>query len=205
MSYKLVVEILKKPDLKKNIIYLFTIIILQTACKKEIKICDSTTELTDTKNTVDPSSIGSKLLMDSLAAHPELQVYQTHSDQYGWVAKCNIFYKGLKFFQNTFYYHGKNNTIVSYDTLDFSKVNFSLIPSLNFGDAIHIAKQEMNFDKTCTSYRLGFYASTKNMGNTMKLQTYKLAWKIQGDNGYPYVYVDANTGQVYEKFDGKVQ
>ncbi len=191
--------------MKKNIIYILTIVILQAACKKEAKICGSTTELTDTKNTVDPGAIGSKLLMDSLATHPELQVYQTHSDQYGWVAKCNIFYKGLKFFQNVFYYHGTGNTIVSYDTLDFSKVNFSLVPTLKFEDAVYIAKQEMNFSKTCISYRLGFYASTKNIGNTMKRQTYKLVWKIQGNNGYPYVYVDANTGQVLEKFDGLVQ
>jgi len=188
--------------MKKNILFLLIIVILQASCKKDIKICASSTELTDTKNIVDPSSIGSQLLMDSLAAHTELQVYQTHNDQYGWVAKCNIFYKGLKFFQNTFYYHGNINTIVSYDTLDFSMINFALVPLLKFDAAIHIARQEMNFEKTCISYRLGIYASIKNIGNTMKSQNYKLVWKIQGDSGYPYVYVDANTGQVYEKFDG---
>jgi hypothetical protein len=58
----------------------------------------------------------------------------------------------------------------------------------------------MNYDNTCISYRLGIYDINTLTEN--KTKNYKLTWEVQGDNGYPYVVLDADSGQVYFKDDG---
>jgi len=178
------------------------LLLFWTSCKKDLKVCDTITELSDRKNLVDPNSLGSQALIDTLSKHPEVQVYDIISSQYGWTVKCNVFYKDIKVFSSQYFLHKNNysNSIICYDTLNFNSINFSLIPSITKDKAIKISKQKLNFNKTCISYRLGIY--DLNARKTKSSKNYKLTWKVQGENGYPYVVIDANSGQVITQDDG---
>ena len=65
---------------------------------------------------------------------------------------------------------------------------------------ITTAIQAVDYSKTCVSYRLGIY--DLNSGSSFQPKNYKIVWKIQGESGYPYVILDANTSQVYLMDDG---
>ena len=75
-----------------------------------------------------------------------------------------------------------------------------MIPTISYGSAITTAIQVVDYSKTCVSYRLGIY--DLNSGTSFQPKNYKLVWKIQGESGYPYVILDANTSQVYLMDDG---
>lgn len=79
-------------------------------------------------------------------------------------------------------------------------LSFSLSPLIQSDSAISLAKQTMKYDNTCISYRLGIYGLNAAIGYSTP--DYKLVWKIQGDNGFPFVVLDATNGQVYSKDDG---
>src|ERR1035437_10122009 len=109
-------------------------------CSKDAKICDNYTELIDRNNLVDPNSLGSQALLDTLTKHPELQVYQINNDQYSWTVKCNVFYKDIKVFGCQYYLHKNNisDTIFTLDTLNFNSISFSFTPNIKYSDAISI-------------------------------------------------------------------
>ena len=189
-------------------IFIFLFIIGLFSCKKDPKICDSYTELTDKNNLIDISPLNNvHQFLDTLKKYPNLQVYRVEADQYGYGMFCHCFYKGLKDF--SYDYTLFKNVIGFYtpDTLSYSlgaiydSINFSLTPSIDYKTAIGIAKKNMQFKNTCISYRLGIY--NLNAGQSfVYTKNYKLVWWVQGESGYPYVYLDANTGQVYGSFDG---
>jgi hypothetical protein len=79
-------------------------------------------------------------------------------------------------------------------------VDFTLTPTLTSSNAIDIAKQNLDYSKSCISYRLGIF--DLNSGKGIETKNYKLVWKVQGRNEVPYVILDANSGQVYRSHDG---
>ncbi len=185
----------------KNIILILTIVVLQLSCKKDAKICTTYTELSDRSHLVDPITLGDSALIDTLNNRPELQVYKITSDQYGWVVRCNVFYKTLKVFTSQVNFNRRNGgSIVSLNYLDFGSINFNLTPTISYESAITTSIHAIDFSKTCISYRLGIY--DLNSGSSFQPKNYKLVWKIQGESGYPYVILDANTLEVYLKDDG---
>jgi len=196
----MLVAIFKTTGVKKTII-LLAIVILQNACKKDVKICNSYTQLTDTKNLVDLAPINNiPEFLDTLHKYPNLQVAKINVDQYSTVMFCNVFYKGLKVFTDGYTLIKDRYGITTYDTI-VDTINVSLTPTIDFKAAISIARKNMNYDKTCISYRLGLYNLDAGQ-SFVYTKNYKLVWLVQGENGYPYVYLDANNGNVYSKFDG---
>lgn len=196
--------------MKFSFLSITSAVLLFISCSKDkiithVRDCETYTELTDRSNLADPASLGSQKLMDYLAAHPELQVYQTHSENIGWVAKCNVFYGDLKVFSDQLLincYKGSDSLVV-YDTLDYSNIHLSLSPQKTYTEAIQKAREVVDFRGQCLSWRLGLYdinALTSNMS-----KEYKLVWKVQTtDNGAAWAIIDANTLEVYYKTDGIV-
>ncbi|MBI4944873.1 MAG: hypothetical protein HY840_00570 [Bacteroidetes bacterium] len=175
-----------------------------TTCSKDV--CDNYTELTDHNHLVDLSPLnGAHELLDTLTKYPQLQVYRVLNNQYCYGMQCNVFYKGFKVFTDYYalYKSKSDNNIYTADPAIVDTINISLTASIQFDKAISIARQNMNYSNTCISYRLGIY--NLNAGTSNQTKNYKLIWKIQGENGYPVVDLDANSGQVYYAFDGKEQ
>ena len=77
-------------------------------------------------------------------------------------------------------------------------VEISLIPSIEFDQAIIIAKQRMDFSNSCITYRLGIFDINYD-GDTKDL---KLSWKVSTDIGLPHIIMDANSGKIYYQDDG---
>ncbi len=185
-----------------------SILLILFSCKKDAKICDSYTELIETNHLVDISPINeAPELIDTLNKYPQLQVYKVINDQYITGMHCRVFYKGLIVFTD-YYTLFKNKTtwdIYSGDSTIVDSINLYLSPDKTYIEAIDIARKVENFDKGCISYRLGIYDINRNSSNQQK--SYKLVWKIEGsDSGarFPYVYLDATTGHVYDHFDGVI-
>jgi hypothetical protein len=188
--------------MKKLICILLAVLFLQSACKKDVAACTDYTQLTDRANHADPKQTNSQALLDTLAKHPEYQVMMVDVEKYGWVVNGNVFYNGLLIFTTGFMFHGDaNNNITVLDTLKLGTFNFSLTPTLTYLDAIKLARAQEDFSRTCISYRLGIYNINASQPHPQTINN-KLVWLVQGNNGTPYVYLDANTGQVYSKFDG---
>ena len=176
--------------------------LLTASCKKDKIICTKYTELTDRNHLVDISALsGAPELLDTLAKYPQLQVFRIINDQYTIGMHCNVFYSGVKSFTDDYRLFKSRNdkSIAGWDTIPVN-LTLSLTPSIQFEQAISIAKQKLNYDNTCISYRLGIYDT--NSGVSYQPKNYTLTWKIQGDNEYPYVILDANSGQVYIADDG---
>ncbi len=187
----------------KKIIF-FTLIgfFLIAGCKKDHTICDTFTELTDHNHLIDISALSAAPeLLDTLAKYPGLQVYKIINDQYTIGMHCNVFYQGIKIFTDNYsLYKRKNgNSIEGWDTIPMN-INISFTPLIKIEQAIDIARRTLDYGSTCISYRLGI--SDLNAGTSFQPKNYKLMWRIQGENGLPWVELDANSGQVYRKDDG---
>jgi Zn-dependent metalloprotease len=191
----------------KILVVLSVLILTINSCKKsrDIKICTTYTELVDQNHLVDISLLsGAPELLDTLNKY-HLQVYKIINDQYIYGMHCNVFYKGLKVFTDQYllFKRKSDNTIYTNNSHIVDSINIVLTPTISFDKAIHNARQHMNFDNTCISYRLGLYDLNSVSSNLFK--NYKLIWKVEGENGYPYVMLDANSGEIYSAFDGKTQ
>jgi len=190
--------------MKKTISISLIGLFLIAGCEKDLSLCGSYIELTDHNHLVEISPLkGVPEFLDTLEKYPQLQVYEVIADQYVYGMRCNVFYKGIKVFSDNYQiYKSRRDNSFSGDSAIVDTMDISLVPSIQFDKAISIAKQDMNFDNTCISYRLGIY--DLNAGTSNKAKNYKLIWKIQGNRGigYPYVLLDANSGQVYRKDDG---
>jgi hypothetical protein len=132
-------------------------------------------------------------------------VYRVIDNQYVIGVQCNVFYKGLKVFsdQYSLYKSKSDSSIYSLRSFILDTIDFELTPTVKYADAIKIANQQMDFSNTCISYRLGIF--DLNSGKGIEKKEYRLVWKIQGINGYPYVLLDANSSLVYRANDGRVQ
>ena len=179
---------------------ILTISLFMTTCKKQNEGCNNITELKDKNHLVDPSSLNSQALNDTLTKYPELQIYKIKTYPDHWTVFCNVFYENLIVFTSGYVLSYYNNTITSYDTLCHLSIPISLTPTIDYFTAIKIAKQKMDYSNTCIAYRLGIY--DLNAYNENYQKSYKLVWKINGDNGYPWVILDATNGQIYRSDDG---
>jgi hypothetical protein len=176
-------------------------------CNKEDK-CDSYTELTDRNHLVDLSPLnGAPELLDTLTKYTQLQVYKvfnlpdTNGTTYGM--HCHVFYKGLKVFSDNYQlWKSRWDNSISGDSTIIDTINISLTPTIQFEKAISIARQKMDFDNTCISYRLGITDINASISYSPKL--YKLVWRINGSKGneYPWAIIDANSGQIYSYDSG---
>lgn len=195
--------IVSKVNQMKKIVFLFITSAFLSGCKKDVKVkCNTHTELTGYEHLVDISGLkNNPEIYDTLTKY-QLQVRKVVNDNYLFGFKSYVFYKGLMVFNQDYYlYKNKadnNFTIIGKPAPD--AINFSLSPTLSSKEAIDIAEKNMDFDKTCISYRLGIYNLNGGISNAMP--NHKLVWKIQGDNGWPFVMLDAHTGYIYSKDDG---
>lgn len=186
----------------KCTVYLFMSLLFLAACKKDAIICKTYTELTSHDNLVDISALkNSPEIYDTLVKY-QLQVTEIVNDNFLFGFKSRVFYKDLMVFnENYFLYKNQSGAgVFSIGRPTIDSINFSLTPTLSFKAAIGIAVKNMDFSKTCISYRLGILNINAGISNAPK--NYKLVWKIEGDSGWPLVMLDANTGQVYRKDDG---
>lgn len=179
-----------------------TLLLTFTSCKKDTEQCESVTELTNQNHLVDLTLINQvNELNDTLTKYPQLQVSRVINDPYLIGMHCNVFYKGLIVFtdQYSLFKSKSTNEIFSLKDYIVDTVDFTLTPTLDKENAITIAKQTVNFNNSCTSYRLGIY--DLNASISLANKNYKLVWKVQGDNG-AYVVIDAQNGEIYASFDG---
>jgi hypothetical protein len=196
---------MKKVRLVSRITTLFFVSILVISCTKDKVTCNNDTELKDQNHLVDIQSLNQvPEIIDTLTKYPQLQVYRIINDQYVTGIHCNVFYKGLKVFsdQYSLFKSKSNNSVFTLDNFIIDTVDFALTPTLTHTTAINIAKQNIDFSRTCISYRLGIFDINSGLGTETK--DYKLVWKIQGEHGSPYVVLDANNGLVYREHDGIV-
>ena len=186
----------------KTKIIVIAIILMQVSCKRDAKVCEKYSELTDRNHVVDPNLIGDQALIDTLSKRPELQLYKIESSQNIKTIKCNVFYRDLKVFSTQYYLHkySNNPNIYSLNFFDFSSINFSLNPTISHDVAITIAQKNMDYSATCISYRLGIFDINARLSNLSV--NYKLVWQIEGEHGYPIVTINANDGTVYRKVSG---
>lgn len=108
---------MKTPTLKPKIFTLLSSLLVLTACKKDEIICNSYTELTDKNHLVDITPLNqASAFNDSLTKYPQLRVYKVINDQYTLGMHCNVFFKGLKVFINSFdlYLRKSTNKFIPY-------------------------------------------------------------------------------------------
>ncbi len=183
-------------------IFTLSILCFLLSCKKDVKVCNNYTELLDHDNLVDITILKSTTeIYDTLVKY-KLQVREIVNDNILIGFKSNLIYKDLLVFNEDYYLYknksSNNLVVIGQPTID--SIKFSLRPILAFKEAIYIAEKNISFSNTCISYRLGIL--NVNAGVLNSQINHKLVWKIQGENGWPYVILDANTGQVYLKDDG---
>lgn len=194
---------MKTERLISRIIAMFFVSIVVLSCKKDKVTCQNNSELTDQNHLVDIQLLNqASEFNDTLIKYSQLQVYRIIDDQYLIGMHCNVFYKGLKVFSDQYsLFKGKtNNSLFTLEDFIIDTVDFTLTPTLTYSNAIDIAKQNLDYSKSCISYRLGIFDLNSSKG--MVTKDYKLVWKVQGENEAPYVILDANSGQVYRSHDG---
>jgi hypothetical protein len=189
--------------MKPSIILIYLILFVIGACRKDSIVCGEYTDITKEKPTIDTAPLNQvKAFSDTLKKYPQLVPYRVINDNYMVGMHCEVYFNGLLVLNDHYslFYGKSDKSIFTLDRYILDTLDFSLTPALNFEDAISIAKQNMNYVHTCIAYRL----CIKNIsdGSNNKPKNYKLVWLVQGLWGYPYVILDANNGQVYNKFDG---
>ncbi|MFN4082108.1 MAG: PepSY domain-containing protein [Bacteroidia bacterium] len=187
-----------------NKILLFTALIYTVAmgnysCKTDPIVCDGYKEIKRSKtHLVDPKLLNeAPFLTDILEKNPQMQLSRVINDEFMIGMHCNQFYKNL-FIINGGYgaYVSKRDGFTHTENNIIKSVNISVEPKLNYNTAIDIAKQNMNFNESCICYELAIYSTGVD---------YKLVWLVKDlNNSYPYVIVDAHSGEVIEKNDGKI-
>jgi hypothetical protein len=190
----------------KNIFLLFILCLVIVSCKKDPEIiCNDFTELSGQHHLVDISSlINEQAFKDTLQKYPQLQVYQVINDEFMIGMHCNVFYKDIMVLSDNYFLGRgkKENLYFQFDKI-VNTINLNLQPGLTYIEAIKIARQSLQDPSmnSCLSYRLCIYDINCGVSNMPK--DYKLVWKIQAtDHHYPYVVLDANTGEVYTKDNG---
>jgi hypothetical protein len=184
-----------------SMFYLATLISV-LGCHTISKSSKHYTEIKDYKHLVDISELtNSPGFSDTLSKYPQLQVFKVINDEYTMGMHCHVFYKGYKiFFEDYRLFKRKvDNSMNGMDVVT-TEINVSTAPALGYKGAIDIAKKTLNFENACIGYRLGFYDI--NSGTSFQPKEFKLVWMIEGENGHPFVLLDANTGNVYMKDDG---
>ncbi len=106
---------------------------------------------------------------------------------------ANQFYKGISMLDETIsgYVYGGVTSIsgVIPDTIPVSP-----IPTIPINQAIKEARQVRQFNGNCMSFQLCFINMARFTHDTVV--DYRLTWKVQDKNGFPFVNIDAHTGKV---------
>ena len=175
---------------------------LLASCKKDTQLRETYRELNDTAHFVDLSLLKDvPQFLDTLKKYPQLQLAEVMEDEYQIGMYCNVFYKGLKIFDDHYdISKGKRDgSIFCIDTI-IDTLNIDLKPRLTYKQAINTAKNALEFSDNFLYYRLGIYVEGRNPLNN--LFQARLAWKVQKEGGMPFVIVDALNGSVITKDDG---
>lgn len=174
-----------------------------TACKKDLGACKEYKEAPGRQQLLDPAGIDFKPFRDTLEKYPQLQAVNYRNDAYSKNLSCNIYYKDLLIFSDTYslYQNTTNDTIRKFGTIPVSPPAVSLSPGISYKDAITNAKRYANFDHSCISYQLGLFNLNYGGNNT---PDYRLAWKIMG-SGTPEIWVisDAHNNQIFQVSNGR--
>lgn len=143
-------------------------------------------------------------LQDTLDKYDQLEVFRVIDDQYLIGIHCHIYYQGLQVFGHDYsLFQGKANDDVTIggDSTIVKTIPISLSPSISCQKAARIARKNMKFNKICLLKQLGIL--DLNSGKGMTATEYKLVWRVAVKRGEaPYVFLDANSGEIYRKFDG---
>lgn len=180
----------------KSLFLLLTTLFIYTSCKKDVSACKDYKEITGQAHLIDLNTIEAPEFLDTLTKNPQLQAYRFDKNSMTLAMNCHVFYKGLPLFSDYYYIlkGTSTNQITTQDTIFKGPLNISLEPGISYKEAIRYAKNIVNFDHTCISYRLGLY--NINYGNTLNAD-YKLVWKIEGEKGFPFVIMDASTKRTF--------
>lgn len=175
---------------------------LLASCKKDTQLRETYRELNDTAHLVNLSLLkNAPQFLDTLKKYPHLQLVEVMEDEYQIGMYCNVFYKGLKIFDDHYdiFKATRDGSIFCIDTI-IDSLNIDLKPRLTYKHAVNAAKNSLDFGDNFLFYRLGIYVEGRNPLNN--LFQARLAWKVQKEGGMPFVIVDAMDGSVITKDDG---
>lgn len=185
-------------------LFFFTTLFLMSACKKKTN-CGCQKAVSHPSNIANIDALeNAPKLQDTLNKYDQLEVFRVIDDQYLIGIHCHIYYQGLQVFGHDYsLFESKSDddvTIIG-DSMIVKTIPISLKPTISCQKAARIARENMKFNKMCLLKQLGIY--DLNAGKGMTTADYKLAWRVAVKRGEaPYVYIDANSGEVYSKFDG---
>lgn len=191
-----------RSQLKKSSMVVMLFLCLLASCKKDTQIRETYLELNDTAHLVNLSLLKDvPQFLDTLKKYPQLQLAEVMEDEYMTAMYCNVFYKGLKIFDEQYdmFKAKRNGGIFGIDTI-IDTLNIDLMPRLTYRQAVNTAKNALEFSDNFLYYRLGIYVEGRNPLNN--LFQARLAWKVQNEGGIPFVIVDALNGSVITKDDG---
>ena len=195
----------------RSLCFIAVMFVLITSCKKTPPPCTTITALEGHDHHLVDLSIlsGQPEFADLLAAHPELQAYRAFFEDSVYGMHCHVFYKDVIVFTSNYaLFKGirKDNPVVQASGEIPNDINISLSPSISPDSAIHIAKAEQNYTRTCINYQLGIYdMNAGSSSNTPLPKDYRLVWNITGNGDYPVVRLDAQDGKIYYSFDGLME
>lgn len=175
---------------------------LLASCRKDTLLRETYREFNDTAHLVDLALLKDvPQFLDTLKKYPQLQLAEVMEDEYQTGMYCNVFYKGLKIFDNHYDISKakRDGSIFCIDTI-IDTLNIDLKPRLTYKHAINTAKNALDFGDNFLYYRLGIYLEGRNSFNN--LMQARLAWKVQYEGGTPFVIIDAMNGSVITKDDG---
>jgi hypothetical protein len=181
---------------------------LLTSCNKSPKPCDTVTGIIGNKgHLADLSPVSSQPeFNDLLAQHPELQAYRAFYEDSMYGMHCHVFYKDIIVLTSNYALfkgvHANNPVVITSGEIP-SDINISLTPAITADSAVVIARKQQDYSYSCVKYQLGIW--DMNAVTSGKPKDYRLIWNITGNGEYPIVHLDAQTGEVYYSFDGRLE
>lgn len=185
------------------------IALIFSACNKELKPCNTYSELSNTGHLVDVSVLraDAPALLDSLAKYPQLQAYKAEVRDGYLRVDCYVYHNNLRMFSQSYglmkrvgnpevFKVGDNQTVFT--------PSVSLTPTTTHNQAIETARTALDFGSSCLTYTLGIIdmAKISDQPGTDEI----LVWMItdEGRSGR-YVAVDAQTNTVVSSDNGLLE
>jgi len=166
-------------------------------CRQKAQPCLESTALNQSNghltSIADLSEIAPEFL-DSLQAHPQLQVYKLLQQGDQVRMDCYVYHEGLRLYFAT-YNLLKNLQTGSLNRVGKNKliypININLQPSVSWLDAVVKAREQLDFGNSCQHHTLGIIEKAP--------EEYYLVWCIS-EEGHTsrYVMLDAHTNEVLE-------
>lgn len=176
--------------MKIGLIPLF-ILLLLTACKKDLNSCKEYTEKKGRLGGIDISAVTDPAMRDTLAKYPQLEVYQAQNNAVSTSMNCRLYYQNLPVFADEYsLFRNKNvDTLSQFGSILTTSLSISLSPSVKIEDAVKEARHSINLDRSCITYQLGLFNKNRWQSNT---PNYRLAWRISdSQSDYLYAIIDA--------------